>query len=215
MSLLHMSLVEAAIEIAKRGGWIMVPIFLTGWWAWLLILERGFKVWWLMGKPYQGLWSALETGGVDAAKAWLHKGRGVFVEMARQVLKVYPQGYKAVHHGIEQLAVERSNELRRHMRTISRLAGIAPLLGLLGTVSGIVHTFAAIESMGFGNPVVLANGISEALLATQAGLLVAFPVAIFHNVVLQRIERLEVKSQAEAHRFAKWLDQAQNPGVVA
>jgi len=67
---------------------------------------------------------------------------------------------------------------KEHSKNIAALAAVAPLLGLLGTVMGMVHTFETIEHFGFGNPVLLADGISEALLTTQAGLLVAFPLLL-------------------------------------
>jgi len=65
---------------------------------------------------------------------------------------------------------------KKQARNIAALAAVAPLLGLLGTVMGMVHTFETIQRFGFGNPALLADGISEALLTTQAGLLVAFPL---------------------------------------
>ncbi|MDR2999875.1 MAG: MotA/TolQ/ExbB proton channel family protein [Fibromonadaceae bacterium] len=67
---------------------------------------------------------------------------------------------------------------KEYCKDIAALATVAPLLGLLGTVMGMVHTFNTIERFGFGNPALLADGISEALLTTQAGLLVAFPLLL-------------------------------------
>jgi hypothetical protein len=74
---------------------------------------------------------------------------------------------------------------REHCKNIAALAAMAPLLGLLGTVMGMVHTFETIARFGFGNPVLLADGISEALLTTQAGLLTAFPL-ILANIYIKR-----------------------------
>jgi biopolymer transport protein ExbB len=199
-------LFESAFELVKRGGWIMLPIFLTGWWAWLLIFERTYQLWLHHGISRKRFWHVLDTQGLDSAKTLIGKGRGAFDEMALRVMAVSQFGNKAVHNEIQRVAVERSNALQRHLRTISRLAGLAPLLGLLGTVSGIVHTFDSIQQVGFGNPVILAAGISEALLATQAGLLVAFPIAICYNLILHRVERLEILAPAEALRLAAWMD---------
>ena len=75
---------------------------------------------------------------------------------------------------------------KEQAKNIAALAAVAPLLGLLGTVMGMVHTFETIESFGFGNPVLLADGISEALLTTQAGLLVAFPLLIANTYIKKR-----------------------------
>ena len=75
---------------------------------------------------------------------------------------------------------------REHARNIAALAAVSPLLGLLGTVMGMVHTFETIENFGFGNPVLLADGISEALLTTQAGLLTAFPLLLANTYIKRR-----------------------------
>jgi len=195
-----------AIDIVQRGGWIMIPIFLAGWWAWFLLLDRSWLIWRRKGSAWQGFWKAVEQGGMDAGERWLQKANGIFAEMVREVLRVSDYGNDAVHHEIELVAIARSYELREHLRTINRLAALAPLLGLLGTVSGIVHTFSTITEYGFSNPALFANGISEALLATQSGLLVAIPISICYNWILKRIERLEVQSQAEAIRVAAWIE---------
>jgi flagellar motor component MotA len=75
---------------------------------------------------------------------------------------------------------------KEHAKNIAALAAVAPLLGLLGTVMGMVHTFETIEKFGFGNPVLLADGISEALLTTQAGLLVAFPLLLANTYIKRK-----------------------------
>ncbi|MDR2581054.1 MAG: MotA/TolQ/ExbB proton channel family protein [Fibromonadaceae bacterium] len=74
---------------------------------------------------------------------------------------------------------------KEYSKNIAALAVVAPLLGILGTVMGMIHIFDTIERFGFGNPILLADGISEALLTTQAGLLVAFPL-MFANVYIKR-----------------------------
>jgi flagellar motor component MotA len=74
---------------------------------------------------------------------------------------------------------------REYAKNIATCAAVAPMLGLLGTVMGMVHTFETIERFGFGNPVLMADGISEALLTTQAGLIVAFPL-LFANAYIKR-----------------------------
>jgi biopolymer transport protein ExbB/TolQ len=75
---------------------------------------------------------------------------------------------------------------KKHTKNIATLAAVAPLLGLLGTVMGMVHTFETIQHFGFGNPILLADGISEALLTTQAGLLVAFPLLLANTYIKRK-----------------------------
>ena len=91
--------------------------------------------------------------------------------------------------------------LSKSLKTIVTCASIAPLLGLLGTVSGMVHTFETIKQFGFGNPVLLADGISEALLTTQAGLLVAFPLMLVYNYLERRVDSIGDFAWSEALKF--------------
>lgn len=80
--------------------------------------------------------------------------------------------------------------LNRHFSTMSVWISIAPLLGLLGTVIGMVKTFRVIMIFGIGNPGLTAEGISVALLTTQAGLISAFPTMIFHNYLREKKNEL-------------------------
>lgn len=83
------------------------------------------------------------------------------------------------------------------------------MLGLLGTVSGMVHTFETIQLFGFGNPVLLADGISEALLTTQAGLLVAFPLMLAYNYLEGRIELINDFVWGEALKYEALVKEVQ------
>lgn len=206
MSASQITLLESITDTVMRGGWVMALIFFTGWWAWLLLFDRAWSIWRAKGASLSGLWKALDTGGKDAGVAWLARGHGVFVELSRAVLEAHPLGEQAVRNRLDELLCRRSNALRAHLRTIQRLAALAPLMGLMGTVSGMVHTFETITQFGFGNPVLLADGISEALLTTQAGLVVAFPIVITYNFIFRRIERLESHAKAGALRLQAWLD---------
>jgi biopolymer transport protein ExbB len=91
--------------------------------------------------------------------------------------------------------------LSKHMSTIAIMAASAPLLGLLGTVSGMVTTFNIITQYGVGNPAMMAEGISEALLTTQAGLVVGFPLVLLHNFLLNRADAIETECISGATRL--------------
>jgi len=89
-------------------------------------------------------------------------------------------------------------ELERYLNTLGTIASITPLLGLLGTVIGMIKVFAAITTHGIGNPTVLAGGISEALITTAAGLSVAIPSLIFYRHFRGRVDELVVRMEEEA-----------------
>lgn len=90
------------------------------------------------------------------------------------------------------------HDLARYLNSLGTIAAITPLLGLLGTVVGMVNVFEAITSQGVGNPAVLAGGISEALITTAAGLIVAIPSLIGYRYLRGRIEMLVVRMEKEA-----------------
>jgi len=202
----EVSVLEAIFGLLSRGGWVMIPIFVVGWVAWILMLERFWTYWELRGPRARRFWKVLESEGLEGAKVWAQRRRGLLAILLRGALLRHAQGPKAVRNEMELLRHEASLDLARHLKTIAVMSAVAPLLGLLGTVSGMVHTFEVINQFGFGNPVLLADGISEALLTTQAGLLVAFPIVIAYNYLLGRLQRLQNVAWSEAVRFELWLE---------
>lgn len=93
---------------------------------------------------------------------------------------------------------EASARYRRWLAVLATLAGTAPFIGLFGTVLGIMHTFSAIAQKGFGGPAVVSAGISQALVATAAGLGVAIPCVILYNVFTRRANRALRETEAQA-----------------
>jgi len=94
-------------------------------------------------------------------------------------------------------------ELERYLNTLGTIAAIAPLLGLLGTVIGMIKVFTAITTQGVGNPGALAGGISEALITTAAGLSVAIPSLMFYRYFRGRVNMLVVRMEQEATKMVE------------
>ncbi len=93
------------------------------------------------------------------------------------------------------------HELERYLGPLGTIAAISPLLGLLGTVSGMIRAFTAITAQGVGNPTVLAGGIAEALITTAAGLTVAIPSLIAYRYLRGRVEGLVVADRERGDRL--------------
>jgi biopolymer transport protein ExbB len=105
------------------------------------------------------------------------------------------------------------HELERYLDTLGTVAAISPLLGLLGTVIGMVKVFTAITTHGVGNPTVLAGGIAEALITTAAGLTVAIPALIGYRFYRNRVDTLVVNMEKEAIKLVEALHRRQeSPG---
>jgi biopolymer transport protein ExbB len=114
-------------------------------------------------------------------------------------------GRDIVKENIEDCGRHVVHELERYLSPLGTIASISPLLGLLGTVIGMIKVFAAITASGVGNPGVLAGGISEALITTAAGLSVAIPALIGYRYLRGRIDGLVVEMEKETMHFLETL----------
>ena len=103
------------------------------------------------------------------------------------------------------------HEMERHLTLLGTIAAISPLLGLLGTVIGMIQVFTVLVVDGAANPGILAEGISKALVTTAAGLGVAIPALFFHRYFLRRVDELAVTMEHEASRLVEMVCGA--PGV--
>ena len=107
-------------------------------------------------------------------------------------------GREVMKDSIEEAAAQVIHELEKHLAPLGTIAAVTPLLGLLGTVIGMIKVFTAIMIEGTGNAAVLAGGISEALITTAAGLTVAIPALIFLRYFERRVDTLVVDMEDKA-----------------
>ena len=114
-------------------------------------------------------------------------------------------GRDIMTESIEQAASHVVHDLERYLSTLGTIALITPLLGLLGTVLGMIKVFTEIMIQGTGNANVLAGGISEALITTAAGLAVAIPALIFYRMFLRKVESLVVDLERESIKLVDAL----------
>jgi biopolymer transport protein ExbB len=99
---------------------------------------------------------------------------------------------------IEETAGHVIHEMERYLNTLGTIAVVTPLLGLLGTVIGMIKVFSALQLEGTGNAAVLAGGISQALITTAAGLTVAIPSLFFYRFFVRRVDELVIEMEREA-----------------
>jgi biopolymer transport protein ExbB len=117
-------------------------------------------------------------------------GMSSAARLIRQGLKMVGQSRSYFKDVMEETGRRESGFLASHLALLSVIAAVSPLLGLLGTVSGMIAAFGAVAQAGMGNPGLLAGGIGQALLTTAAGLVVAIPVMIIHSLLAARVETL-------------------------
>jgi biopolymer transport protein ExbB len=116
------------------------------------------------------------------------------------------RGRDLMKESIEEVANHVVHELERYLNTLGTVAAITPLLGLLGTVIGMIKVFTAIQLQGTGNAAVLAGGISEALITTAAGLTVAIPSLFFHRYFQRKVDELVIYMEQEALKLVEVLN---------
>ena len=134
--------------------------------------------------------SALETGGVDAAKEICKNTRGPVASIFYQGLDRYNEGLDIVEKSIVSYGSVLMGRLEKGLSWIALFIALAPMLGFMGTVIGMVGAFDAIEAAGDISPAIVAGGIKVALLTTVFGLIVAIILQIFYNYILSKIDSL-------------------------
>jgi biopolymer transport protein ExbB len=189
-----------------RGGVLMVPIVLCSIIGLALILDRfnTYRSMRLEGFAIGGgVRQALGRDDTAAAIGHLEGDESAGGLVLAEALLRFHEGSGSIQSSFALAAGELIRRMEVSLRGLATVAALAPLLGLLGTVIGMIRAFMVIEGQGTNvSPALLAGGIWEALLTTAAGLTVAIPCLMFHNLFQGRIERVE----GELSRMATELD---------
>lgn len=188
-------------EIIKSGGWMMLPIVLSSIVAMAIICER---FWALQRKKIlppdlvPQVWKLYREQKMTAsALKQLKTSSPLGCILAAGLINSH-HGRKFMKESIEETARKVILDLERHLNTLGTIAAAGPLLGLLGTVFGMIEIFASLMEHGAGDPSVLAGGISVALITTAAGLTVAIPSLIFHRYFERVVDEYVVAMEDEA-----------------
>ena len=121
----------------------------------------------------------------------------------------------AMKTSIEEVGGHVAHELERYLNALGTIAAVTPLLGLLGTVVGMISVFTNITTVGVGNPAQLAGGISQALITTAGGLCVAIPSLMFHRYFRAKVDALVVNMEKESLKLVDVLQKRQSQARVA
>ncbi|WP_047012059.1 MotA/TolQ/ExbB proton channel family protein [Spongiibacter sp. IMCC21906] len=189
------------LELVKAGGWLMLPIILSSIIAVAICVERFLELNPEKVAPKNLLnqvWKWLSNKKLDAEKMRELRRGSALGQILAAGLSNAKYGREVMKESIEDAASHVIHGLERYLNALGTIAAVAPLLGLLGTVLGMIRVFTDIMIQGSGNTAVLAGGISEALITTASGLCVAIPAMIMHRYFLRRIDALVVTLEQES-----------------
>jgi len=193
-------------ELLKAGGILMVPIVACSVLALAIILERFWSLRASRVAPPQSvneLWRWIKKKELNSKKLKALQASSPLGRVLAGGLMNAKHGREVMKESIEQEASQVIHQLERFLNPLGTIATITPLLGLLGTVIGMIKVFAEIQLAGVGNAGNLAGGISEALITTAAGLSVAIPALIAHRYFIRRVDELVVNMEQEAIKLVE------------
>ncbi|MEM0955811.1 MAG: MotA/TolQ/ExbB proton channel family protein [Pseudomonadota bacterium] len=196
------------LEMVTAGGWLMLPILLCsvvalGICAERLVTLNPDKI----SPPHllARVWTQLKNSEMDAPRLRTLRAASPLGAILAAGLGNAHLGREAMKSSIEEAASHVVHDLERYLNTLGTIAAVTPLLGLLGTVVGMIKVFTEIMAQGTGNASVLAGGISEALITTAAGLSVAIPALIMHRYFVGRIDAIVVSLEQETIKLVDAL----------
>ncbi len=203
------------LELIKAGGWVMLPILLLAVLALAIILER----FWTLRRR-----EVLPPGLGEEVREWA-RGRSTLDpkhidvlrrnsplgELLAAGLDVRHRPRELIKERIEDVGRHVAHRLERFLNALGTIAAVGPLLGLLGTVFGMIEMFLGIMTTGVGDANQLAGGIGQALVSTAAGLCLAIPALMFHRYLRGRVTGYVVDMEKQATQLLDALDEGASP----
>lgn len=196
-------------EIVKAGGPVMVPIILCSIIAAAIFLER---LWTLQQRRVlpaeltEKVWKWVEQRQITDKHIVALQQNSPLGKILAAGLSNRHRDRAIIKESIEDAGRHVVHELERFIAVLGTVASISPLLGLLGTVLGMIRTFNALSTSGAGNPMALAGGIAEALITTAAGLTVAIPALLAYRYTRGRVTNLVVQMEKEAIKLVQAIE---------
>ena len=197
------------LELVQAGGWLMLPILVCSVIAAAISVERCWTLRAEQVAPANLLaqvWAWIKNNELDNQRFRELRDGSPLGQILAAGIASHRRGREAMKESIEEVAGHVVHELERYLNALGTIAAVTPLLGLLGTVIGMIKVFAAIRLEGTGNTAVLAGGISEALITTAAGLTVAIPSLFFYRFFMRKVDKLVVYMEQEALKLIDALN---------
>ena len=205
------------LELVKAGGWPMIPLLLLGILALAIVVER---FWSLRRKEI------LPPGLGEEVRAWAGRGQleaahidslrrnSPLGEVLAAALDVRNKPREQISERIEDTGRHVVHRMEKFLNALGSIASAGPLLGLLGTVVGMIQMFLGIQDSGVGDVNALAGGIGKALVCAAAGMIVAIPALLFHRYFRGKVTGYVMEMEKEATALVDALE-ARHPRPVA
>jgi biopolymer transport protein ExbB len=201
----------------EAGGWLMFPILLCSVVAMAIVGERLWALRRSVIMPdglVTRIWQLHRRRQLnDDRIAEIREGSALGRMLAAGLVNRF-HSREVMKESIQDTGRQVVAELDRYLNTLGTIAAVTPLLGLLGTVIGMIEVFGVIMEAGVGNPGVLAGGISQALITTAAGLSVAIPALMFHRYFVNRVENLTIGMEEQALRLIEVMMGEREPSPI-
>ncbi len=198
------------ISFLAKGGILVIPILFCSIIALTIVLERLYRFRKLRIKNPDLIImvkKALNEKGIDEALFIVENSKNPLGRVLKEGIKKYQAGKKEMERAMTFAAEKEIRELEKYLPALSTIGDVAPLLGLLGTVTGMIKAFMVIERLGGKvNASVLAGGIWEAMLTTALGLSVAIPTIVAHNYLVSKLRNFTADLQEKLNEFLEILD---------
>mgnify|MGYP000035349565 CR=1 FL=1 len=202
------------IDFLAQGGVIMIPIGICSILALAFSAERAWFLW-EAHVPTETFWEdvelSLQQGDFEDVLAVTQRyPEGILAQLVETGVDVRPRTPERAVEAMEEYGLQRVPELDRFLPALNFIAQVSPLLGLLGTVAGMIETFSVIAESGVGQPELLAGGISKALITTATGLTVGIVTLFFHHLISRQVDRvthaMEVGTRRVEEAFKNHVD---------
>lgn len=187
------------LDIILKGGWVMVPLILCS------VLSLGLMVERLVWGPRKSriippsfvaeIRGLIQSGRLEQAHGLCRATDAPLAHLVYAALRNAHRPREYIVEAMELVGRRESSGLQRFLGILGTIAAVSPLLGLLGTVSGMMHAFSEFRAEGIGNPTVLSAGIAEALITTAFGLTIAIPTLIFYRSFLHHTRQLVLEME--------------------
>ncbi|MCW8922193.1 MAG: MotA/TolQ/ExbB proton channel family protein [Gammaproteobacteria bacterium] len=195
-------------EMVKSGGWLMVPIILCSMVSVAIIVERfwSLRIDKVLPKHLVAtVWNAVKNDTFQTSDIETLSRKSALGRILSAGLINRNQPRERIKESIEERGREVVHELERFLDILGTISSISPLLGLLGTVVGMISVFTSITMHGVGDPGALAGGISQAMVTTAAGLSVAIVSLVFYRYFRRRVDTIVVEMEREAIKMVDVL----------